>query len=95
MTTTWYRVSTWGKPKITTVEVTKETDKYITYLQPSWDNKRMDERRSSKSNEFWPTFAAARQELLVRYKRDMNQAQIEYEEAKERFHKVYLMEKPE
>jgi hypothetical protein len=63
-----WRVRDWGSIKIESFEVTKQTEKSVTYLEPSTSVAgRLIERREKKSSQYhsWhPSFAEAREHVV-------------------------------
>jgi len=56
---TWYKLSQYGKPKITPIECSKETAQFVTVIEKDWNGKAC-ERRHLKEGEFFSSFEEAR-----------------------------------
>lgn len=95
--TTWYRLERYGKPQITPVEVIKETAEFIT-VRESYSflgEPEIRERRCRKSDEYWPTFEAARQCGIDTYQREAERHQDARSRALSRRAEYERMKKPE
>lgn len=86
---TWWQVNNW-RAGIISVEVVKETEKMLEYVHPYFKKP----QRVKKGKEFFPTFAAARTQLLEHFNRKMEEAKIDRDRAKGEWEKVFLMEPP-
>jgi hypothetical protein len=87
---TWWKVNKYAV-EITPVGVVKETEKFITLAPTVWFKREM---RVAKSNEYFPTFAAARTYLLEHFSRNMESARQQITTYKKYWDKVFLMEPP-
>jgi hypothetical protein len=86
---TWWKVENY-RTEITPVEVVKETEKMLEYINPYWKKP----QRVMKGTEYFPTFAAARTVLLERFTKRMENAIKERVRAQQEWDKVRMMEPP-
>lgn len=66
---TWYRIHSW-KNHIEPIEVVTITPKTVQVMISLWDGKKKVERHLRK-NEYFQTFAEAKQELVRRLEREI------------------------
>lgn len=95
---TWYKVSTiYSGPSVTPVPVVKETERQLIVLEPHWDKAKPPvEKRTAKFSQsgdnYYPTFAAAKDALIERYTRGVESCERTLSAAKDSLAKAKALE---
>jgi hypothetical protein len=89
---TWYKANRWSN-SITTVDVTKETDKFITIVMTSYY--KGTTRRVMKSDEYFPTFREAKESLQGHWVRERESAKRDIEAADRKWTKLFHQDEPD
>ena len=84
----WFRL-TWSG-RVEAVMVTKETEQFVTYIDPYYDRP----QRRAKAGEYFPTFDALKQYQIERCERRLQSALDESSRAKEQLNKAREMTEP-
>ena len=92
MNATWYRVNKYAN-KITTVEVVSETAKFVTLAAEGSFWKK--EQRVAKGDEYFPTFAEARQYLMTYHTRSREMHKREMESHDQKWLKLFNQDQPD